>query len=167
MPNVREDGVAARRPTAGSLQLSLWTQPPGPAAGELVRAARTAQHWTQARLAESLGVSQSTLSRLERGALSLTLDEVVAIADTLACPLASLLGGSRTSVHRARGRRRQGSGDLSRRWAGALPAALLSEFLARGGSLRALRLAREGRQPLSARQAAILVGLGAGQPELE
>ena len=142
------------------VQLSLWTLIlPAVPAGELLRQARGTRRVSQRRLADGLGVDQATVSRLERGQLTLTIDDVVAAADVLAVSPTTLLGA--TAIHVTRNRRpiRTGRDALSRVIARAINTKQEVEFVMAGGSLRALRWARDGRQPLTAGQAAIVLAV--------
>src|SRR5262245_15672041 len=52
-----------------------------------VRALRQERHWTQATLADRLGLSQSRLSEIERGAGSFTAEQLLAMLRTFNVPL--------------------------------------------------------------------------------
>jgi Helix-turn-helix. len=115
---------------------------------------------SQFKLAAALMTSQATVSRLESGTLIATFDDLTVVAELLETPVETLLGSSTTMARRYRWAARQPNVRASRRLATALPAHLVVDFVALGGSLRALHAAREGRQPLTAPQAAILLSLG-------
>lgn len=51
--------------------------------GEMIRAMRTAQGWTQEQLAEIAGITTANLSRIEAGRYSVRLDELNKIAEAL------------------------------------------------------------------------------------
>lgn len=128
-----------------------------PPAGRLLRDARKAAGVTQLGLAGLLGASQATVSRLEAGLLAITLEQAEAAASALGLGVESLLGSTRarSRVHRRRGAPRRG--DSSARLAAAVLGRAPAEFVRRGGSLRAARLAAAGQQPLAAGQAALAV----------
>lgn len=142
-------------------QLSLWEAPlPQEPSGVLVAAARKRHGWSQAGLASVLGIHQTSISRLESGARSASYDELLIIAAALGFPVGRLLGGSAIAVRR---HHRSGHGvpaDDSRALAARMvDPAVLREFVVRGGSQYAVGLARTGRQPFSARQAAIALAV--------
>jgi transcriptional regulator with XRE-family HTH domain len=56
-----------------------------------VRAARARRQRTQADVASRIGMRQDTYSRKERGITPFTVAELMAIAEDLAVPVASLL----------------------------------------------------------------------------
>lgn len=145
----------------GNPQLSLWGAGfPQEPSGALVAKARDARGWSQAELAAVLRVDQSSVSRLETGRRVASYDELAAIARAFGLPVGHLLGASPPSVrrHRRGGRRpsTEESAALATRLVGPQ---VLAEFIARGGSIRALGQARSGRQPLSARQAALALSV--------
>ncbi len=147
-------------------QLLLWGPAPAPASvGDVLREARLRAGLTQPRVAAALGVSQSTVSRLESGGLTATFDDLVTLARCLGVPVGSLLGSSPATARRYRWAGRSPHLEASRRLARSLPTDLVPDFVAMGGSLRALRAAREGRQPLTASQAAIVLSLRAARIE--
>lgn len=142
-------------------QLRLW----GPVrtadtVGRLVKEARVRAGLTQPILATALGVSQATVSRLEADLLIATFDDLMAVAAVLGVGVETLLGSSPVMTRRYRWGGRSPSVAASRQLATALPSSLIVEFVALGGSLRALRAAQDGRQPLSSSQSAILLSLG-------
>jgi transcriptional regulator with XRE-family HTH domain len=142
-------------------QLSLWEASlPQEPSGDLVAAARNRQGWSQAELASVLGVHQTSVSRLESGARNASYDELLIIAAALGMPVERLLGDAASEVRR---HRRAGHGvpaDDSRALAARMvDPAVLREFVARGGSQYAVGQARSGRQPFSARQAAIALSV--------
>jgi transcriptional regulator with XRE-family HTH domain len=145
----------------GDLQLSLWEAGPcQEPSGALVASERTARGWSQARLATILRVHQSSVSRLESGERVAAYDELATIARALGLPVGHLLGASARSVRRHRRGGRQPSTKESAALAATIDdPRLLAEFIARGGSIRALGQARTGHQPLSARQAAVALSV--------
>ena len=60
--------------------------------GGRVRAHREAKGWSQARLAEAVGVTSNYVGVLERGQKLPTLDTLVALAKALGVPPGELLG---------------------------------------------------------------------------
>lgn len=56
---------------------------------------REARGVTQAQLAEATGLTQSSISRIERGGRELTLSNMRSIAQALNCSVGELLGESR------------------------------------------------------------------------
>ena len=69
---------------------------PGPASiavGRAVRAVREQHGWTVAHCAHQCGWSQSTLSRLETGRVSMTVDQLAILAGMLRCKPSRLLRG--------------------------------------------------------------------------
>ncbi len=145
----------------GNPQLSLWEAGfPQEPSGTLVAKARDARGWSQAELAAALGVHQSSVSRLEAGRRVAAYDELATIARALGLPVGHLLGASPPSVRRhRRGGRRQSTKESAALAARINDPWVLAEFIARGGSIRALGQARSGRQPLSARQAALALSV--------
>jgi DNA-binding XRE family transcriptional regulator len=142
-------------------QLPLWGPAPALApVGETMKQARVRSSMTQGCVAAALGVSQSTVSRLESGSLTATVDDLVIVAQALKVPVETLLGSSPAMTRRYRWTSRPPNFDASRSLADSLPPGLVPDFVALGGSLRALRAARESRQPLTASQTAILLSLG-------
>ena len=125
-----------------------------------MRQARVGSGMSQPWVAAALGVSQSTVSRLESGGLTATFDDLVILAGALKVPVETILGSSPVMAHRYRWSGRSPRLDASRRLTESLPPDRVPDFVALGGSLRALRAAREGRQPLTASQSAILLSLG-------
>jgi transcriptional regulator with XRE-family HTH domain len=131
-------------------QLLLWGPPSAVATvAQTLKQARVRSGLTQAFVAAALGVSQATVSRLESGSITATADDLVVIAQVLRVPIETLFGSSPALIRRYRC------------LADTLAPGLVPDFVAMGGSLRALRAAREGRQPLTASQVAILLSLGA------
>lgn len=63
--------------------------------GAAVRSGRVRADLTQAALAEAAGVSDETISRIERGAYEPAVSTLIAIADALGLTLDGLLGGER------------------------------------------------------------------------
>lgn len=61
--------------------------------GQRVRALRLAQGMSQTKLADLLGITQSNVSGLERGARSLTIHQVVRLANALGTTTDELLRG--------------------------------------------------------------------------
>lgn len=143
-------------------QLLLWGPPSAVATvAQTLKQARVSSGLTQAFVAAALGVSQATVSRLESGSITATADDLVVIAQVLRVPIETLFGSSPALIRRYRWRGRMPNLSASRRLADTLAPGLVPDFVAMGGSLRALRAAREGRQPLTASQVAILLSLGA------
>ena len=166
-PYPGESGDALRAAPAPG-QLSLWAQAaPRRSAAEAIRDARKSRGWGQRRLATGIGVNQSTISRLESGELEPTLEDIVSIGHVLNVPLASLLGSTANrSLRRAI---RPESRPVESRWlARQVPAARYVDYARAGGSLAALRGARQGAMPLTAGDAALLLQLGlvAAWPEI-
>lgn len=60
--------------------------------GQLIVAARKSKGWTQVELAEISGVDRSTLSKVERGEVSGSLDTMIALAAPLDIDLNLLKG---------------------------------------------------------------------------
>ena len=60
--------------------------------GENIAAKRKERGWTQAHLAELVGVKQLHISRWETGKHLPTIDQFIAIADALQCSLDELAG---------------------------------------------------------------------------
>lgn len=61
--------------------------------GRAIAVRRQQRNFTQADLAEAIGVEQETISRFERGATLPPLGRLADIADALSCPLDELLRG--------------------------------------------------------------------------
>jgi transcriptional regulator with XRE-family HTH domain len=146
------------RPTPG--QMGIWERPlPTEPTGTICRRARVAAHWSQARLASRLGISQPSLSRAEVGARSFGYGEILVMAAAFGMPVDALLGTGGARICR---RPRKSAGQIdhsSVHLARGLRESAIRRFVARGGSRRALRLAKEGRQPLSAAQAAVVLAV--------
>jgi transcriptional regulator with XRE-family HTH domain len=140
-------------------QIGLWGLVEVPAASDLLRSSRLIRGWSQAKLAQALGISQPSLSRMETGAFVIDLDVALRAARVLDMPLDDLVGATDETVRRHTAGRRQGNWNQSRALACRLQPAQVSEFVKRGGSARALRAAREGRQPLPLGQARLLLEL--------
>ncbi len=71
-----------RRDSSG--RYIVWPQPLAVAFGERVRRARTHVGFTQQRVADRAGVSQSAVSRLERGlATGMSLERLLRILDAI------------------------------------------------------------------------------------
>lgn len=122
--------------------------------------ARKRRGWSQAELASALEIHQSSISRLETGARAASYDELVAVATVLGVPVGRLLGDSPISVRRhARLGHRAPIDDSVALAARMVEPLVLREFVARGGSHYAIGLVRTGRQPFSARQAAIALSV--------
>jgi transcriptional regulator with XRE-family HTH domain len=119
---------------------------------------------SQPGIARALGVSQATVSRLESGRLTATLEDLLTVAAVVRVPIESLLGRSPATARRNCWAGRPPSMHASRHLANGLSPELTDDFVAMGGSLRALRAAREGRQPLTASQAGVLLALGGTIP---
>ncbi|MCW2534268.1 MAG: transcriptional regulator, partial [Blastococcus sp.] len=64
------------------------------ALGERIQAARGSRDWNQTQLAAAAGLSQPTVSRIEKGQRPVTLVEADAVARALEIPLDTLLYGS-------------------------------------------------------------------------
>ena len=62
--------------------------------GSRIREIRTAQGWTQARLAEASGLEPSNISHIERAATKLSLPTLIRIANALQVTLDELTYGS-------------------------------------------------------------------------
>lgn len=140
------------------VQLSLWaTRGQAVPAGNLVRRLREAKELSQQVVAGLMGISRASVSRGESGQRSFSYDEIVLLARGTGVDLGDLVGVSpdRLRQHRPAHARIQRSTKLAR----SLPTDRYDEFLSSGGDLRALRLAAEGRQPLSPNQAWLLLGL--------
>ncbi|NUR69213.1 MAG: helix-turn-helix transcriptional regulator, partial [Hamadaea sp.] len=58
--------------------------------GTLIRDARRHRGWSQARLAEALGTSQSAINRIEQGNQNLSLDTLSRISEVLDSEIVSL-----------------------------------------------------------------------------
>lgn len=58
--------------------------------GRLLAAARERKGWTQAELASRCGLTPATISKIESGALSGSVDSILALADELDMDLNSL-----------------------------------------------------------------------------
>ncbi|OIR16834.1 anaerobic benzoate catabolism transcriptional regulator [mine drainage metagenome] len=72
--------------------------------GRAIAIRRQQRQFTQAELAEAIGVEQETISRFERGATLPPLGRLSDIADALSCPLDELLRtGSPRLEDRAQG----------------------------------------------------------------
>ena len=142
-------------------QLSLWAsgtterQP----TGFLCAQARVAAGWSQTALAAALGLSQPSLSRAEMGTRLFSFDEVLTIGRLTQRDPRSLLGRDRGGYMRGAGPEGTQGMEMSRSLARAVTADLVSDFARRGGSLRALRRAKEGTAPMAASQAAIALEL--------
>ena len=110
-------------------------------------------------MASQLGISQPSLSRAEVGTRSFGYGEILAMAAVFGVPADSLLGTGKALLSRRRRRKADHvdlpSVQLARRFGDST----IQQFIARGGSCRALSLAREGKQPLSAAQAAIVLAV--------
>jgi transcriptional regulator with XRE-family HTH domain len=72
------------------------------ALGARVKAARSRSGLTQAGLAEAAGVTDETVSRIERGAYEPAVSTLVALADALRVPLDVLVGRAAPSPGRSR-----------------------------------------------------------------
>jgi transcriptional regulator with XRE-family HTH domain len=66
----------------------------GSASSARIVAAREAANLTQRQLAARSGIAQATLSRIEQGARSAKLNELLVLAWALGCPAAELMGHS-------------------------------------------------------------------------
>ena len=64
-------------------------------AGLNILAIREARGMSQTKLAEATGLTQSSISRIERGGRDLTLSNMRSIANALNCSVGELLGESR------------------------------------------------------------------------
>lgn len=72
--------------------------------GRTIAVRRQQRQFTQAELAEIIGVEQETISRFERGATLPPLGRLADIADSLSCPLEDLLrSGSPRPEDKAQG----------------------------------------------------------------
>lgn len=60
------------------------------AIGQRIREKRKESGWTLAAMAEELPFAQSTLTRIELGQLSITVDQLAAIANVFPCPIERL-----------------------------------------------------------------------------
>ena len=140
-------------------QLALWGARVIPVAADLLRSARTRRCWSQAKLARAVGISQPSLSRMETGELVIDLDLALRVARVLDLPFDDLVGATGETVRRHTPRSRRGGWNQSRALACRLQPSQVSEFVRRGGSARALRAAREGRQPLPLGQVRLLLEL--------
>ncbi len=67
--------------------------------GGQIRARRRALKWTQEELAAKLNIEVNTISRMECGARTPSLDRLGQIAEVLQISVASLLGGATSSSH--------------------------------------------------------------------
>lgn len=67
--------------------------------GAAIAARRKALDMTQEKLSELIQIEQSSLSRIERGTLTPSLERLAGIADCLQCRLADLLGTAGVSSH--------------------------------------------------------------------
>lgn len=65
--------------------------------GARIRAKRTAKGWSQAQLAEAVGVGANYVGILERGVKLPTLDTLIKLAKALGCSPAELLGDTRAA----------------------------------------------------------------------
>ncbi len=76
--------------------------------GPALRALRQAQGWKLRDVAERSGLSVSTLSKVERGQLSLTYDRLIQLADGLDVDISTLFSGTLPSPSSGtNGRRRR------------------------------------------------------------
>jgi hypothetical protein len=141
-------------------QMGIWERPlPTEPTGTICRRTRVAAHWSQARLSSRLGISQPSLSRAEVGTRSFGYGEILTMAAAFRVPAAALLGTGESQICRRPRKKADLIDHSSVQLARGLSESALRQFAARGGSRRALRLAREGRQPLSAAQAAIVLAV--------
>lgn len=59
--------------------------------GATIRDRRKAQGWTQAQLAETVGVEKESISRFETGAISPSVGRLLQLADALKTPVSEFL----------------------------------------------------------------------------
>ncbi len=168
VPEVRSSTRAARPRIAGGnrsqgsdlaspKQLGLWVGAlTDVSAGERCRSERRDAGWSQTQLATEIGMSQSSLSRAEAGLRVLSVDEVVAIGRALEITPQRLLGQTARAFRRRPLRNCDAGWITSRALASRLPVDMYSEFSSRGGSIKAVHEATQGRAPLPAGQALIL-----------
>ena len=96
---------------------------------------------------------------METAGRVIDLDLALRVAQALDVQLDQLLGATCGTMRRHADQHGRGAWDQSRALACRLQPAQVSEFVKRGGSARALRAAREGRQPLPLGQARLLLEL--------
>src|ERR1700754_4535542 len=80
--------------------------------GRLIRDARQHRGWTQARLADVLGTSQSAVNRIERGHQNLSLDMLARIGEALDSEIVSLGTAGPMHLRVVGGRQLSGSIDV-------------------------------------------------------
>lgn len=68
--------------------------------GDRLKSLRQSRKLTQAVLAERAGVTDETVSRVERGAFEPALSTAIALARALDTPLDALTGGAESDTHR-------------------------------------------------------------------
>lgn len=66
--------------------------------GKRIRGLREAKGYTQEKLAEEIGMSQKTITAIEKGKKGTTIDTLVAIADVLEGSLDYIVVGKTTSA---------------------------------------------------------------------
>lgn len=159
------------RPTIGSVGDSWrWVKPralgsgkaygTGPTTGDLLRRRREELGWTQADFALRLGAGQPLVSRVEAGAIVLTLDDLSDWARVLEADLISLMGDDAGSRGRRERRPRSRSLLVSTRFARSVPTVSVDHAAQVGVSVRRLILAQQSRQPLFVRDAKALLRAG-------
>lgn len=92
----RTDGASLSTAIRASLDAVAGRRSFGERLGARVRARRGAKGWSQAELAEAVGVGANYVGILERGQKLPTLDTLVALAKALGCSPAELLDDGAT-----------------------------------------------------------------------
>ena len=67
--------------------------------GAAIAARRKAKGLTQAQIAEAIGVEKETVSRMENGVISLTLQRLQQMSEVLDCSLSDLVRTNATDAH--------------------------------------------------------------------
>ncbi|HEV7627138.1 MAG TPA: UDP-N-acetylglucosamine 1-carboxyvinyltransferase [Streptomyces sp.] len=80
--------------------------------GQLIRDARQHRGWTQVKLAEALGTSQSAVNRIERGNQNISLEMIARISEALDSEIVSLGYSGPMHLRVVGGRRLSGSIDV-------------------------------------------------------
>lgn len=159
------------RPTIGSVGDSWrWVKPralgtgkaygSGPTTGDLLRLRRVELGWTQADFARRLGAGQPLVSRVEAGAIVLSLDDLSDWARVFEADPISLMGDDAGSRGRRERRHRSRSLLVSTRFARSVPTVAVDHAAQAGVSVRRLILAQQAREPLFVREAKALLRAG-------